>query len=188
MNGYWKQRIENIQKQVSLRSVVDLFGIFCQSPGPITQLHCPFHGSDQHASARIYETNTMYCWVCGKLWNVISFVKDFKHISFSESCSFLEDAFNLKKLDRIETQIAQENLSEFVSRQKKESREKDFDKEFQKISNLIISNRDHFPLMEYTHLFRKLDSAYNSYMFDENFFDSDIEKVLKTIRDSIPNY
>ena len=57
---YWKERVSNLKEQVSLRQVIDYFNIRCRSTGSVTQVHCPFHGKDKHASARIYETETMY--------------------------------------------------------------------------------------------------------------------------------
>ena len=59
---YWNIRVSKIKEKVSLRNLIDRYHIDCQSQGEITQVHCPFHGHDNHASARIYETNTMYCW------------------------------------------------------------------------------------------------------------------------------
>ena len=100
MSEYWKQRIENIQEQVTMREVVDYFGVPCASEGLETQIHCPFHGVDKHASAKIYETNTMFCWVCDSFWNVITFVRDIKGITFQEACNFVETTFNVSKIDR----------------------------------------------------------------------------------------
>lgn len=186
MNDYWKLRIENIKKNVRLRSVVDLFGIFCQSEGEITQIHCPFHGSDSHASARIYSSNTMYCWVCSKSWDVIGFVRDLKHISFQESCAFLEDAYGLQKINRIESQTVKESFDDYVKSHLEKTREKDFDKEFEKISHLLISTRDQMSLKDYVCLFHRWESLYYSYMTDETAFDADIQLKIDALKADIP--
>jgi DNA primase len=92
-NEFWKKRINNIKQSVRLRSLVDYFNVPCQSSGDVTQIHCPFHGYDAHASARIYDTNSMYCWVCNKTWDVVEFVKDFKNIKFKEAVVLLEELY-----------------------------------------------------------------------------------------------
>ncbi len=160
-SSYWDTRIKNIKDSVSMRQLIDYFNVPCQSHGEITQVHCPFHGNDQHASARIYETNTMYCWVCSKMWDVISFIQDYKGVDFGNACSVLEDMFNISKTDK-SIAYYEESFIDFV-KNKQDIKEKDFEKDFEKISKLLISNRDSFSLPEYVKYFYFFDNLYSNY-------------------------
>lgn len=65
-----------------IRENVSIYRLFDASPRRIPydnetiecQIPCPFHGRDLHKSARVYpQTNSLYCWACGKGWDVISY-------------------------------------------------------------------------------------------------------------------
>jgi len=177
---YWQKRVDNIKKNVSIRSVIDYFKVPCQSHGIITQVHCPFHGNDSHASARIYETNTMYCFFCNKTWDVISFIKDMKNISFAESCTFLEEAYSLPKIDRIEIAQRRESLEDYLKNKlnEKNKKEKDFNEEFSKISKYLIRNKDFFSLEEYAKYFDFFDSLFYKYKSDSYSNDEELQVFL----------
>ena len=50
------------------------------------QIHCPFHGEDNKKSARYYkDTDTFYCWVCRKIWDVFSYVQQKNGYSIKEA-------------------------------------------------------------------------------------------------------
>ncbi len=75
---------DHIKKYVSL-------GEMLRSEGKITleieeeQISCPFHGVDNKKSARYYrETDTFYCWVCRKVWDVFSYVQQKDGYSIKE--------------------------------------------------------------------------------------------------------
>ena len=178
-SSYWETRVNNIRDNVSLRSLVDYFNVPCQSLGEVTQLHCPFHGNDNHASARIYETNTMYCWVCAKRWDVISFIQDYKGVDFRTACSILEDMYNLEKPDK-SIAYFEESFKDFLKKSEPK-KEKDFDKEFKKINNILIKNRDSYSLKEYINYFYYLDTLYMSYQENKHTSDKILEDSLHNL-------
>lgn len=161
-NGFWEKRIQNIKENAPIRKLIDHFGIRCQSLDMITQVHCPFHGDDLHPSARIYESNSMYCFYCNKAWDPIDFVKDFKNVSFIDSCNFLEDLFNIKKTDRDEFYEKRETFGDYL-KSKEGKKEKDFNDDFLKINKCLISNRNSFDLSRYVRYFNLYDLLLSSY-------------------------
>jgi len=176
---YWETRIQNIHDGVSLRDLIDYFNVPCQSTGEITQLHCPFHGNDRHASARIYETNTMYCWVCSKSWDVIGFVKDFKHIEFAAACTFLEELYNIEKTDK-SIAYHEESFKDYL-KSHEVVKEKNFDGDFSKISKILIKNRSSYTMDEYVKYFYFLDTLYINYMSNKHDSDQDLERSLQNL-------
>lgn len=160
-SSYWEARISNIKGAVSMRNLIDYFNIPCQSMGDITQCHCPFHGDDQHASARVYETNTMYCWVCSQMWDVISFIRDYKGVEFSTACSILEEMYGIAKPDKA-IAYHEESFNDFL-KSSEPVKEKDFDRDFDKISNHLIKNKESFSFKEYVRYFYFFDNLYVNY-------------------------
>ena len=177
--NYWDTRIKNIKDSVSIRNLIDHFNIPCQSSGEVTQLHCPFHGNDQHASARIYETNTMYCWVCSKMWDVISFVRDLKGVDFASACSILEEMYNLEKTDK-GIAYHEESFNDFL-KNRQPVKERDFDKDFDRISNLLIKNKGAFSLSEYVKYFYFYDSLYVNYKANKHSSDLELSNSLNNL-------
>ena len=182
-SAYWDARVKKIRSTVSLRSLVDHFNIPCQSTGDVTQLHCPFHGDDQHASARIYETNTMYCWVCSRMWDVISFVKDFKGVEFHTACSILEDMFNIEKTDK-SIIYQRESFSDYLldSGSKKEI---SFDKDFSRLSALLIKNKSMFSMSDYVKYFYFFDNLYANYKENKHSSDADLQNSINNLMQEI---
>jgi len=178
-SNYWEARISNIKSTVSLRNLVDYFNVATQSMGEITQVHCPFHSGDLHASARIYETNTMYCWVCSRVWDVISFVSDIKGISFAEACTILEEMYGIEKTDK-SIAYHEESFNDFL-KSKEPIKEKDFDRNFEKISSLLIKNRESFSLDEYSKYFYFFDSLYVAYKANDHSNDNDLGNSLDNL-------
>lgn len=182
---YWKQRIENIKDNVQIRNIIDYFNVFCSSEGTISQVQCPFHGEDNHASARIYETNTMYCWVCAKNWDVIEFVRDIKKYSkFSEACRFLEDLYNIEKTD-VGVAYTSESFDSYLKNQEIITKEKDFDTEFLKISKIIIRLRNDVDLQLYTRYFYYLDNLYSNYKTGNYSGDLSLQLAIDNLRQEI---
>ena len=178
-SSYWEARINNIKGAVSMRNLVDYYNVPAQSVGEITQVHCPFHGNDQHASARIYETNTMYCWVCSQMWDVISFMRDFKGISFADACTVLEDMYGIAKTDK-SIAYHEESFNDFL-KNNEPVKEKDFDRDFEKISNLLIKNRNSFSLKEYSKYFYFFDTLYVNYRANCHSNDTDLSHSLSKL-------
>jgi len=178
-SSYWEARIQNIKGAVSMRNLIDYFNIPCQSVGDITQVHCPFHGDDQHASARVYETNTMYCWVCSQMWDVISFIKDYKGVDFSAACSILEDMYGIAKPDKA-IAYQEESFNDFL-KSNEPLKEKDFDRDFDKISNHLIKNKESFSLKEYVRYFYFFDNLYVNYRANSHSNDADLGNSLNNL-------
>lgn len=185
---YWELRVSKIKEKVSLRNLIDRYHISCQSQGDITQLHCPFHGKDQHASARIYETNTMYCWVCSKSWDVISFVKDYENLkSFSEACKFIEKIYGIEKTDFV-TSYKEPSFEDYLEEIKLDNtKEKNFDKEFETITNMLKRNKKRLNLEQYSKYFYYLDNLYSKYKINEYKNDISLGYALKNIHEEIYN-
>jgi len=178
-DNYWEARIANIKESVSMRNLVDHYNVPCQSMGEITQVHCPFHGNDQHASARIYETNTMYCWVCAQMWDVISFVKDLNGVDFRQACGVLEDIYGIAKPDK-EIAYREESFKDFL----KNSviiKDKDFDKDFDKIANHLIANKAFYSLNEYVRFFYFLDNLFVKYRANNHQSDAQLGDSLSNL-------
>ena len=60
------------------------------------QLRCPFHGSDNKPSARFYrDTQSMFCWVCRKRWNVIQFIMEKEQFYYKSALLFIVNKYQL---------------------------------------------------------------------------------------------
>jgi len=95
---------EHIKKHVKL-------GVQLRNDGRITydldeeQIHCPFHGVDNKKSARYYrETDTIYCWVCKKVWDILSFTSEKRGSNLREAINYLVD-FNRLDISAVPEQV-----------------------------------------------------------------------------------
>lgn len=180
-SDYWVQRVDNIKQKVSLRGLIDHYKIQCQSDGEITQFHCPFHGKDNHASARLYESNTMYCWVCSQKWDVISFIKDFHNLdTFSNACKFLENMFHIEKPD-VAIAYQEPSFEDHLKEPKSPSKEQDFQKEFERIERLLLRSRSRFTLAQYSRYFYYYDNLYSNYKLKRYPGDLSLQVSLRTL-------
>ena len=60
------------------------------------QLSCPFHGADAKKSARYYkETDSMYCWVCKKSWDIYGYISQKEGLTFSKSVDYIIKHYNI---------------------------------------------------------------------------------------------
>lgn len=60
------------------------------------QFRCPFHGKDNKPSARYYrETQSAYCWVCHKSFDVIGFIMEKLGISYGGALGHLITKYGL---------------------------------------------------------------------------------------------
>lgn len=99
---------EHVKKHITL-------GTLLKNLGTITydideeQVSCPFHGVDNKKSARYYkETDTVYCWVCKKVWNVFSYTSQKRGISLKSSIDHLVSAY------RIDISSVPEQMDTFI--------------------------------------------------------------------------
>ena len=168
-----------------MRDIIDQYHVPTQSPGPVTQVNCPFHGNDSHASARIYETNSMYCWVCNKSWDVIGFVRDIEKVTFAEACSILENRFSIVKSDIAEIVYSKEESFKEYLRKENETKEKDFEKDFEKINYYLIQNKKLFSMGDYVRLFHYYDNLYSLYKNNRHVNDSELENSIKCLSSEV---
>lgn len=94
-------RAQAIQAHVSIFDVMDVLGLWHHGPGTY-QIHCPNpRHDDVNPSARVFGgTNSIYCWTCGKTWDVVELVRDTKQITFNAACDFLENCFGQFNYDK----------------------------------------------------------------------------------------
>lgn len=90
---------ELVLKEVDFAKVLLMYDVdFMYNPELVeeVQLRCPFHGKDNKPSARYYrETQSMFCWVCHKRWDIISFIMDMEHFSYKGSLLYIINKFQL---------------------------------------------------------------------------------------------
>lgn len=86
---------EHVKKSITL-------GILLQNLGKVTydldeeQIHCPFHGVDNKKSARYYKsTDTIYCWVCKKVWDIFSYISQKRGNNLKEAISYLVNTYKI---------------------------------------------------------------------------------------------
>ena len=88
-----KKLKELIIEKVDLSEVMQDYNVdFVYNPSRIheVQFRCPFHGKDNKPSARLYkETKSIFCWVCHKTWDVITFIRDKENISYKAAMGFI---------------------------------------------------------------------------------------------------
>lgn len=90
---------ELILKKVDMAQVLLDYNVdFVFNPTLVdeTQLRCPFHGQDNKPSARFYRrTQSMFCWVCYKSWDVIQFIMDKEQLYYIRALLFIIDRYKI---------------------------------------------------------------------------------------------
>lgn len=90
---------ELILEEVDLSQVLLDYGVdFVYNPKLVdeAQFKCPFHGKDNKPSARYYrETQSMFCWVCHKSWNVIGFIMDIEQLYYKGALLYIVNRYQL---------------------------------------------------------------------------------------------
>ena len=60
------------------------------------QFRCPFHGKDAKPSARLYNrTQSCFCWVCRKSWDIVSFTIEMEGMKFAQSLNHLTHKYHI---------------------------------------------------------------------------------------------
>jgi hypothetical protein len=97
-----KARVATIREKVSAADVLTRHGVTLRKHGgQQEQISCPFHGKDNHPSARYYpdtgeSPSGVYCWVCRERWDAIELWKRFNgEEKFSRTLFNIERAFGL---------------------------------------------------------------------------------------------
>lgn len=107
------KRADAIRSKVSIYDVLGRYGYDIKSDYQVEQqFSCDLHGdtSDDKPSARVYpESNSWYCFACGKARDAIETVRDKESCDFNKACFMLEEWYGLphfvykeKEEDRID--------------------------------------------------------------------------------------
>lgn len=94
------KRADRIKEKVSLLEVLSAYGYDVRGWQREQQFKCDLHGdgSDNAPSARVYpETDTWFCFACGKSRDVISTVMEKEGLEFSSACRALEKKYGLEE-------------------------------------------------------------------------------------------
>lgn len=92
-------RKQHILQNVKISEVLTLCGFDTHKRTGTFQILCPFH-EDSSPSARVYgDTQKLYCYTCGKIWDSIGVVIDLQKIPYHEALTWLEDHFGIKPLE-----------------------------------------------------------------------------------------
>ena len=86
-----------IKEQLHIYTVLADYNVEFFGGGTPEQIHCPFHYPDTNRSCRVYpETDSLYCFVCDKTWDVIEFIKDKEELSFGAACAFIMSRYDVE--------------------------------------------------------------------------------------------
>jgi len=90
---------ELVLKEVDMAKVLLDYNVnFVYNPtlADEVQLRCPFHGKDNKPSARFYRnTQSMFCWVCYKSWDVIQFIMEIEQLYYIRALLFIIDKYKV---------------------------------------------------------------------------------------------
>lgn len=92
------KRSERIKEKVSIFSVLHSYNYDVVDSPREQQFRCNLHGdgSDNSPSARAYpDSNSWYCFACGKTRDAISTVMEIEGVRFSQACKALEVKYDL---------------------------------------------------------------------------------------------
>ena len=86
-----------IKEQVGIYAVLADYHVEFYGGGTPEQIHCPFHYPDTNRSCRVYpDTDSLYCFVCDKTWDVVEFVKDKEELSFGAAVAFVKSRYGVE--------------------------------------------------------------------------------------------
>lgn len=105
LKAWFEQRVKAIHETVTVYDILRRNGISLRhTTDRVEQIACPFHGKDEHPSARIYPGSPsapahIWCFVCRERWDAISLWKKYggdETKKFHQVLSELEKAYGLK--------------------------------------------------------------------------------------------
>lgn len=166
-----------------MRQVIDHFKVQAASEDIETQVQCPFHGHDTHASARIYASNSMYCWVCEKSWDVTFFVKDKNEVTYSQALEYLEKTFRIPGLDREKIfEESRKDLSDITPKKDPKPVVEEASKIFNNLFKILISNKEKFSLPGYLDIFKRYDDFLYKYKKQNNLILEDLKDLYNDVK------
>lgn len=140
------------------------------------QVHCPFHGRDLKKSARYYaNTDTMYCWVCKKTWDIYNYLMDKEGVQFKDVLNFLIKQYDIKTDDLPE-------MMEAARRKIFESKKSSYDIKkvcLDKIGHMLLNKKKIIPVEQY----RRLVFVYIS--LKSNTPDERFEEIFLKLKNSL---
>ena len=103
MHPRTRARVERIREKVQILQVLEDLGYHVRADGGDReqQFSCALHGdgSDTKPSSRVYpNSDSAYCYACGKSRDVIEFFREKKGLSFKDALRELERAYRLPPL------------------------------------------------------------------------------------------
>lgn len=81
---------DTILQLISMNDIINKYGL----KHIRRKISCPFHGTDKHPSAQIYD-NYFHCFTCGKHLDVIGFVEEYFNLDFQQAMQKINLDFNL---------------------------------------------------------------------------------------------
>jgi len=94
------QRAERIKNEINIEDVLSSYGYEVYVGNGEQQFKCDLHGdgTDNTPSARVYpQSNTWFCFACGRSRDSISTIMEKEGLSFNDSCTALEGKYGLSQ-------------------------------------------------------------------------------------------
>lgn len=182
----WEQRKQNILNQLTMRQVIDHYGIEANDSGEEAQISCPFHGKDSKKSGHIYEdTQLFHCFTCKKTVDVIGFIVAMENIEWKNSLWFIEKKFNIdtSKLKDIKITEPFEPIKKPkpITTKQEAIIPEDFDRIHKQLEKKVVGNRSKFELASYCKTLYVLDMC----AYEKNNQINDPYKMLRTLKTKI---
>jgi len=114
--GRLKNRADRIREEVEVTELLSRLGYQVHSAsGDEQQFKCDLHGGhDAKPSARVYpQTNSWFCWACGKARDPVETIKDNMHVDAREACKIIEGWYSLPTLpweDEVEPEAPKDTV------------------------------------------------------------------------------
>jgi len=161
------ERIETLKSRVNAFDILRYNNVDLKSEGDrAEQIHCPFHGTDNKPSARVYpgsgtSPSGVWCYTCRERWDIFKLWKKFEQredMRFTEVLLGLERAFGVLTPD-----MPQEG--HYTLKAGPSEEEIDAKDLLQVCERRLRQNRDHFKPNGFFllgHLLDELHAAYES--------------------------
>lgn len=112
------KRAQRIKDAVGIETILSRYGYNVSEVNREQQFRCDLHGdgNDNAPSARVYpDSNTWYCFACGKTRDAISTVMEKEGFNFGKACSALEkmlglESWEYEKKDHFEDETSFRNV------------------------------------------------------------------------------
>jgi hypothetical protein len=168
-----KERIANINNQVTVQDVLRYHGISLRKQGEQEeQLSCPFHGKDKKPSARYYPNGrsgypALWCFVCREQWDTLNLWKKFNgETKFTELLFHIEKAFGITP--------PESHIPELDIDTEYDLLQAEVEHLFDVCEKRLRTEREHFDLKKHLKLGSILDQLY--FNVDEKKVSLDIAK------------